>query len=156
MQEDKRLERLYDYTKWHIGIYLAIGGGLVASIGYLDIGPWYHLLKAPFLVVAFLAMVGAGIAGGIVGSSLASTATWEDFWEKEQGGWAFPLVMKGKTWTHVEHSCFWLSLILATVGVVSGEIAEISKFAHKTKTECQTHMSQRTTSVSHAVFQREN
>jgi hypothetical protein len=30
--EDKQLERLYDYTKFHIGIYLSSGGGLAALI----------------------------------------------------------------------------------------------------------------------------
>lgn len=33
--EDKRLERLYDYTKWHLGIYLSVAGALTAATGFL-------------------------------------------------------------------------------------------------------------------------
>ncbi len=129
MADDKRLERLYDYTKWHIGIYLALGSGIVAGIGFMfrDTKPWQHLLHGPFLLLAFFTMVGAGIAGGVIGSSLACTEKWEDFWDKDQGFWGIP-ILTGKTWTHIEHACFWLSLCLATIGILKGEIADITKF----------------------------
>jgi len=34
--DDKRLDRLFKYTKFHIGIYLSAGGGLVALLGSAD------------------------------------------------------------------------------------------------------------------------
>lgn len=135
MSDDNRLERLYDYTKWHIGLYLTLGGGLVAGIGYMyrDGQPFHHILKGPFLLFSFIAMVFAGIAGGVIGSSLAYTKKWEEFWEMKQGFWGIePLT--GKDWTHVEHICFWLSLSLATTGVLRGEIANITR--ELPKTEC--------------------
>ena len=33
VMEDKRLDRLFEYTKFHIGIYLSAASGLVALIG---------------------------------------------------------------------------------------------------------------------------
>jgi len=36
--EDKRLERLYDYTKFHIGIYLSAAAGVAALLRSKDAG----------------------------------------------------------------------------------------------------------------------
>jgi hypothetical protein len=69
--EDKRLDRLLDYTKFHVGIYLSIGGGLMALLGAASKADEKTFLNAfignpKALALAFLFMVLAGFAGGLM------------------------------------------------------------------------------------------
>ena len=61
--DDKRLDRLFKYTKFHIGIYLSAGGGLVALLGSADkIDFIKKLFGSPkALALSLLFMVVAGI-----------------------------------------------------------------------------------------------
>jgi hypothetical protein len=124
--EDKQLERLYDYTKFHVGIYLSAAGGLAALITTAAAGKLEQtFLKSIIglhwaLAIAFLLMVGAGAAGGVIATSTIESKTYLEFIETRQGAYGikpFP----GKTWVAIEHACFWLSLIFLGVGVFSAE-----------------------------------
>jgi hypothetical protein len=112
--EDKRLDRLLDYTKFHIGVYLSIGGGLIALIGsaskadekaFLGSLIGYHWA----LAVALVLMAVSGLAGGIVASCCTQFHTFEEVWNEKHGPHKFK-VATGKTWAFIEHSTFWASL----------------------------------------------
>jgi hypothetical protein len=118
--DDKRLDRLLDYTKFHIGIYLSIGGGLVALLGssaniqFLD-----RLIGSPpALALALIFIVVAGIAGGIIASCTTQYRTFDDFWSKCQGPHTSKL-FTGKTWVLIEHGSFWISLFLVAYSILS-------------------------------------
>jgi hypothetical protein len=93
--EDKRLERLFDYTKFHIGIYLSAGSGLVALLGLSSKGNAGGLALAQLLAqlvgspraltISLLFMVIAGMAGGVIASSCTECVSYEDLWERRQG-----------------------------------------------------------------------
>ncbi|TKB58828.1 MAG: hypothetical protein E8D49_10545 [Nitrospira sp.] len=79
--EDKRLERLYDYTKFHIGIYLSVAAGLLALVGLAaksEEGQFLaKLIGSPLaLVGSALAMFAAGVAGAVVASSSTECETY--------------------------------------------------------------------------------
>ena len=70
-KDDDRLERLFNYTKFHIGIYLSIGGGIAAVFGSSE-----HFTKLQDIIgsptarfVGLVCMAIAGFAGGIIASS---------------------------------------------------------------------------------------
>lgn len=120
---DKRLDRLLDYTKFHVGIYLSIGGGLVALIGAASKAEDETFLKEfvgspKVLALALLFMALAGLAGGIVASCCTQYQTFEELWTKPQGPsrrkW-----LTGESWAFVEHAAFWLALLLLAYAVLS-------------------------------------
>jgi hypothetical protein len=118
-QEDKRLDRLFDYTKFHIGIYLSVGGGMIGLLGTREDAEWVQALivhpRALTLALASLAL--AGMAGGVVGSSIISCKTFESFWDSRQG--PFGLIrMPGRFWASFEHGAFWLSIGLFAYSIL--------------------------------------
>ncbi len=116
--EDKRLERLFDYTKWHIGIYLSMGGGLVGLLGTREGNCFLcRVIAVPWLMgTALGALAIAGIAGGIVTSATTRCRTFEEVWDED-----LPLygrkTLTGKTWASIEHTAFWISLALIAASI---------------------------------------
>ena len=124
--DDKRLDRLLDYTKFHIGIYISAGGGLVALLASaataqspdaqltflkgLVVKPWA-------LALACLLMGVAGASGGVIASCCTQCQTFDELWIRKQG----PHTRKwlpGKFWALLEHSAFWSSFLLAAYSVL--------------------------------------
>ena len=127
--DDKRLDRLLEYTKFHIGIYLSIGGGLVALIGSASKSSEQDFLGKFIgshiaLAVALLLMASAGLAGGIIASCCTQFKTFEQVWGGEHGPHKLKL-FSGQTWAFIEHLSFWLSMaafgwaVLSAPGVVT-------------------------------------
>jgi hypothetical protein len=109
IEEDKRLARLYDYTKFHIGIYLTIGSAMVALLGSKEPAAWVSLLvDRRFILASLFFITIAGISGGVIASTCVICHSFEEFWEQKQG--PFFKFLKGKSWASVEHIAFWLSL----------------------------------------------
>ncbi|WP_233887002.1 hypothetical protein [Paraburkholderia flagellata] len=123
MDDDTRLDRLYDYTKFHIGIYLSAAGGLAALIALASDStklPYINRLIGTHwaLVISFALMVFAGISGAIVATSTIESETYTKFIQTPQGAYGFN-PFPGKTWVTLEHACFWLSLLFLGYGVFS-------------------------------------
>lgn len=117
--EDKRLERLFDYTKWHIGIYLTGGGGLLALL-FSEKHSLVHFDAVPvklLLYTAFLFIVIAGFAGGVIASSITICRTFDDFWDQPQGPFTY-LWWRGKYWPMLEHGAFWISLFCTATALI--------------------------------------
>lgn len=121
--DDKRLERLYDYTKFHIGIYLSVAAGLAALISLAadhKLAPILGVIRFPSLFgLAFLAMVVAGVAGAFVATTAIRVPTYDDFKKQTRG--TRRLEFKAETWVTIEHYSFWLSLFLIALGVFSSQ-----------------------------------
>jgi len=119
--EDKRLERLYEYTKWHIGIYLSMGAGIVTLVGT---GEKLELLRDaigdPALVLAaFAFMIVAGIAGGTVVSTCTQCRNFEEVWYEKHAPLDMEwLALTGKSWAQLEHLSFWISLGFLAAAVI--------------------------------------
>lgn len=123
--EDKRLERLYDYTKWHLGIYLSVAGALTAAVGYLAenakaqaLAPYID--KPMLLISAVFFMFGAGACGGIVASSCTGCTTYEELWSQKHGPFGSRLLL-GQHWASMEHLFFWLSVACTVLAVFSSK-----------------------------------
>lgn len=115
MGEDKRLERIYDYTKWHMGIYFSAAGALTAGIGYLaerkEPQAPLPLIDHPWiLLLAIVFMLLAGVCGAMVASSCTECNTYEELWDGKHGPYSLKLY-PGRIWARCEHSFFWLGVL---------------------------------------------
>jgi hypothetical protein len=106
-EEYDRVKLLFDYTKWHIGIYTTLGTLIVTVLG------WGRLtLYAPLLWLSLLFVGLAGLSGGIIASTLPECGTLEEFFRSPTGFWGIPL-LSGRTWTRIEHTAFWIGVFAA-------------------------------------------
>src|SRR5688572_24979022 len=118
--DDKRLDRLFEYTKFRIGIYLTLGAGLMALIAVSSRSgsDLQGIVKHPsWLGLAIISMALAGFSGGVVAGGITRCESFAKFWQQKQGpygrGW-----LPGKTWAAIEHTFFWIALVLATASLV--------------------------------------
>lgn len=124
MADDDRLDRLLEYTKFHIGIYLSSAGGMVAIVAAaaaeknkleflsgLFAHPWA-------LGVATVLMAIAGAAGGIIASCCTQCQTFNELWNERQGPHTLKL-LRGQYWAMIEHGSFWLSFAFIAYSVLS-------------------------------------
>jgi len=119
MSDCKRIERLFSYTKFHIGFYITFGGGFVAlakaSAG--ERSPFRGVVVNPELLGAAVALMAlAGFAGGVVASSTTQCTTFDEFWGGKWGPYRSKLLY-GEDWAALEHWTFWLSLAAAVASV---------------------------------------
>jgi len=121
--ESKSLELLFEYTKFHIGVYLTLTTTYVAlstlvvnNVLILDIN--HYLL---WFAVGFTML--AGLAGGVIVSSITqieSTKT-SDFLECRIGLWDLKNIhFHAFKWTYIEHTSFWIGLICAILSFALG------------------------------------
>ena len=123
----KSLELLFDYTKFHIGVYLTLGSAFLTAVALKDGGENPKLLvpvSLPMVLVALIFIAVAGLAGGIIASSITQTKAGcsAQFLDTRIGPWHFErfLRMRALTWTEIEHTAFWLSLLFAILSFVPG------------------------------------
>jgi hypothetical protein len=121
--EDKRLERLFEYTKFHIGIYLSTAAGITTLLGSEKAGWFLAVLitqnNQVLLYMALGFMILAGMCGGVVASSTIEHTVFSDFWDKPQGPRSIPFLrVNGSSWAALEHFFFWVSLLLLSVSIV--------------------------------------
>ncbi|WP_128003619.1 hypothetical protein [Piscinibacter defluvii] len=124
-QKDERLERLYEYTKFHIGIYLSAAAGVATLLGSEHAGWFISQLVTEknrhFLYVGLTLMIFAGMCGGVVASSTIEHRRFEDFWNELQGPQSVPLLqVHGRTWAMYEHLFFWCSVLTLAASIAFG------------------------------------
>lgn len=120
----KGLELLYDYTKFHIGVYLTMASAFI-TIASLRKGDALVLeLRRLPVWLAMACFLVAGFAGGVIVSSITQCfghvqaelpgrcASTFEFLNQRLGPWDF-LWFSGKTWTRIEHTAFWFGVLLA-------------------------------------------
>ena len=110
------MELLYDYTKFHIGVYLTVAGAyLTAAFSTVNNAPVLPL-NFYFLWPAVLFTMLAGFAGGVIVSSLTQwhSGGTDEFLKSDIGPWDWPKFrFRARSWTYVEHTAFWLGLFAA-------------------------------------------
>jgi hypothetical protein len=116
----KKLELLYDHTKFHIGFCLILTSAYItlvtSKIGRKDALPVLQPALAWLAVALFMV---AGIAAGVVASSATQSKCngADDFLREKIGPWNTAL-LPARLWVHIEHSAFWLAVICAVLSFV--------------------------------------
>ena len=104
----ERVKLLFEYTKFHIGVYLSLATLLVGIFGLNNkIRPAF---SASLLMVSVGMIVVAGLAGGVIVSRLTQVTTYDEFWSDPTGPWRLQC-FRGEGWTYIEHTAFWIGLV---------------------------------------------
>ena len=128
----EQLKTLYDYTKFHIGLYGTLLAGFMGVSGFAA----GHLSRTSLLglkLATFLLLI-AAMSGGVVASSIVDVyqnyglwkedAGLEKFWTTAigpfNGKWMF-----AKTWWRIEHTAFWIAVLIVVGGFLLKGIADI-------------------------------
>jgi len=124
----ERLKLLYDYTKFHIGLYGTLLAGFIAILNFGSQG--LSPVALGILKLAVFLLLIAAMAGAIMASSILDVyqnyKVWEAvadsekdsldaFWETPIGPFNFKL-MVAKRWWFVEHTAFWAAVLLVVGG----------------------------------------
>lgn len=115
MKEDHQLSTLFDYTKFHIGLYSTLITGLFAIVAFA-VDPkksnvLVYLLPYAKWTAGFILVAGA--AGGVIASNIPNHETFKDF-----SGAKLP-IFGIRSFTYavfatVEHLAFWIAIGIAS------------------------------------------
>jgi hypothetical protein len=116
--EDQQLNKLFDYTKFHIGIYTTLISGLFAVIAFAHnpAATWLYLpALTRLLKVSAVLIIVAGAAAGAIASNIPEHPTFASFSisKLKLFGWTTKVPY---TWVvHLEHASFWAAIAVLAV-----------------------------------------
>jgi heme A synthase len=116
MAEDPQLKMLFDYTVFHIGLYVSLVTALLAAMNFHESQKRYLLLLVPLGL-----LVGAGACGGIVGSSISNYTKYSESDPAKSPGFmestyeSFGVNTTFRKWVTYEHRFFWSAVVAAVV-----------------------------------------
>ena len=112
---DEQLKQLFDYTKFHIGMYTTLIAAIIGVFANDTLNDSYTGL-VPYIKATIVMFLVAGAAGGLVASSIPFFKTFETFSKSRLGPWCFKVIPA--IWcTHIEHTAFWIGCLVAVVGL---------------------------------------
>jgi hypothetical protein len=106
--EYEKVKLLFDYTKFHIGLYTTVAAAIIAflNLKIFDQAPRF----SPDLLWTSVLLIGlAGVAGGIIASTLPECKSLPSFFITRVGPGRLRL-LTGRGWAHTEHWAFWFAL----------------------------------------------
>jgi len=109
-----KVKLLFDYTKFHIGLYATLISALIAvtKLGRETLPPQV-ICALKFTVICF---VFAGAAGGVIASTIS--VDYERIKLNQDIGPFACGWCKYETWAHIEHYSFWLGIIVSVVALL--------------------------------------
>jgi hypothetical protein len=119
----EQLKTLYDYTKFHISLYGTLLAGFMGISGFAA----GRLSKTSLLglkLATFLLLI-AAMSGGVVASSIVDVYQNYGVWKQDVGlerFWTTRLGpfkrqwMPAKTWWLIEHTAFWVAVLIVVGG----------------------------------------
>jgi hypothetical protein len=111
----ENLKLLFEYTKFHILLYTSLITLLIGLFLFGFGGNSAAQFRFPMKLVVACFVV-AGGAGGVIGSSIPSYKSLSTFLDKYISPFDIPyLKLTGQQWVNLEHSAFWVGIIVATV-----------------------------------------
>jgi hypothetical protein len=113
---DDQLKQLFDYTKFHIGLYTTLITAIIAVFANDTLKRTYESYL-PYIKVVIICFLVAGAAGGLVASSIPFFKDFATFSQARLGPWGSELV-PSILCTHVEHTAFWIGIAVAVFGLL--------------------------------------
>jgi|RhiMethySRZTD1v2_1073278.scaffolds.fasta_scaffold3001602_2 hypothetical protein len=119
--DTEKIKHIYDYTKFHIGMYSTLLTGLIALANYTsnrDFGKQYGQILFAIIIILLI----GGIAGALAASRIvygpwsngSFQITRSEFWKKRR-------TRKGKKWSWadvcltIEHYSFWIAVAISVI-----------------------------------------
>jgi hypothetical protein len=122
--EIEHIKHIYDYTKFHIGLYFTFLAGLIAFVNFGQGEHFGEQHRTALLVIIFTLLIG-GVAGALVASRIVY-GPWQKesfvlensvFWKKRPSRKSYSTFYW--SWADVsliiEHYAFWVTLFIAIV-----------------------------------------
>jgi hypothetical protein len=110
----EQLKLLFDYTKFHIGLYTTIAA-IFGALAAADKAPFKFNWTLLFCAIIYLCL--AGFAGGVIASSIPQFQSYRKFWETPIGPMRWK-ALKAEYWTYLEHGYFWSAITLAVLSII--------------------------------------
>lgn len=112
---DEQLKQLFDYTKFHIGMYTTLVAAIIGVFANSSLNTQYSNL-IPFVKVTVILFGIAGAAGGLVASSIPFFTSFDAFSKAKLGPWSLQIIPS--VWCmHVEHTAFWVGCLTIIAGL---------------------------------------
>lgn len=112
----ERVKLLFEYTKFHIGVYLTLASVLV---GILSLKQDFGFVVIPqLLTTAIVFIMIAGAAGGTIVSRLTKVKSYTEFHDNKTGPIRSEL-FTGEIWTYIEHLSFWAGILFAALAFLA-------------------------------------
>ncbi|WP_316159324.1 hypothetical protein [Bradyrhizobium sp. SZCCHNRI3042] len=127
-REFEQLKLLFDYTKFHIGLYTTVAtifGGLYSASDKLP-----FKFNSGFLIGSVICILLAGIAGGTIASCIPAYNGYTKFWGAVIGPFRLKL-FTAETWTYIEHSTFWFAVLLAFLAIIAHSPSPATSAPHQ-------------------------
>jgi hypothetical protein len=113
----EQVKLLFDYTKFHIGLYTTVTAAYIAVMAS-DYGKSFFLVPNRGLVwSAVIMFLVAGLSGGIIASSCPHYPRFDTLMATRISPYTEGKGFTGRTWTYIEHTSFWIGIILAILSV---------------------------------------
>jgi hypothetical protein len=107
--EYEKVKTLFDYTKFHIGVYISLGTILAAA---LNSSSSYLPHRRFSVAIAIIFTAAAGLAGGTIATTLPECSSLDQFFEMKFAPLEMnSLSLSGRWWTRVEHTMFWIGIM---------------------------------------------
>jgi hypothetical protein len=119
----EKVKLLFDYTKYHISVYTTLGTILMGVLGLHNNITLTFCAPLLWVSIGFIAV--AGLAGGIIASTLPEKDSLNEFFCQRTGFWGVH-VLSGRTWTRIEHTAFWAGLIAGLISFATPQL--LSRF----------------------------
>ena len=114
---DDQLKQLFDYTKFHIGMYTSLIAAIIGVFANDTLKDQYCGMVL-YIKCSVALFVLAGMAGGLIASSIPFFTSFDAFRAARLGPWHLKLVPA--VWcTHIEHTAFWLGCLCAVAGLMA-------------------------------------
>ena len=110
--ELEQLKLLMNYTIFHIGIYMTLGGLMVSLLAKKTTKPSMRR----WIVRSLILFAVAGICGGIVAANIPYHQSFVKFEQAWIGPWGASQIFPSRWWMRVEHWAFWLGLAAFLIG----------------------------------------
>ena len=112
---DDQLKQMFDYTKFHIGMYTTLIAAIIGVFSNEVLEKNYSEMM-PYVKVSIVCFCIAGMAGGLIASSIPFYRRFDDFKCARLGPWSIKVV-PAIACTHIEHTAFWAGCLAAVFGL---------------------------------------
>jgi hypothetical protein len=109
----EHVKLLFDYTKFHLSMYTTLASLLVVILNAHFAKSW--TISRKLIGTALVAIVLAGLAGGVVASSMPILIGKPGNLYEEPIGPLCSHFMTVEHWTWLEHSSFWLAIVCIVI-----------------------------------------
>jgi hypothetical protein len=110
----EQLKLLMDYTIFHIGIYITLGGLMVSLLTKKTFETRKGMNN--FLVASLLFFMVAGVFGGVIAANIPYHTEFTEFIKASIGPWFAPAALPVSCCMWVEHNSFWLGIFVFLFG----------------------------------------